>query len=72
MPRFIEISYHTFPNPATNSLLFQFNANQTGQFLLELVNTAGQVVQHKAVTLAGTSQIRSRTLVRRRRRVSIF
>ena len=53
-----DISYQTYPNPATNSLLFQFNSNQTGRYLLELVNTAGQIVQQKAVTLTGTSQIR--------------
>jgi hypothetical protein len=53
-----EISYRTYPNPATNSLLFQFNSNQTGRFLLQLVNTAGQVVQETAVTLTGTNQIR--------------
>jgi hypothetical protein len=53
-----DISYQTFPNPATNSLLFQFNSNQTGNFVLELVNTAGQIVQQKAVTLAESSQIR--------------
>jgi hypothetical protein len=51
------ISYHTFPNPASNSLVFQFNDNQTGRFMLELVNTAGQVILQKAVTLTGTSQI---------------
>jgi hypothetical protein len=53
-----DISYQTYPNPATNSLLFQFNSNQTGRFLLQLVNTAGQVVQETAVTLTGTNQIR--------------
>jgi Secretion system C-terminal sorting domain len=53
-----DISYQTFPNPATNSLLFQFNSNQTGNFVLQLVNTAGQIVQQKAVTLAESSQIR--------------
>jgi hypothetical protein len=53
-----DMSYQTFPNPATNSLLFQFNSNQTGRYLLELVNTAGQIVQQEAVTLTGTSQIR--------------
>ena len=53
-----DISYQTFPNPATNSLLFQFNSNQTGNFVLELVNTAGQIIQQKAVTLAESSQIR--------------
>jgi hypothetical protein len=51
------ISYQAYPNPATNSLIFQFNANQTGRYSLELVNTAGQVVRQKAVTLTGTSQI---------------
>ena len=53
-----EISYQTFPNPASNSLQMQFNSNQTGRFLLELVSTSGQVVQQKEVTLTGTSQIR--------------
>ncbi len=52
------ISFRTWPNPATNNLVFQFNSNQTGRFLLELVSTSGQVVQEKAVTLTGTSQIR--------------
>jgi hypothetical protein len=51
------LSYQTFPNPATNSLQVQFNSNQTGRFLLELVATSGQIVQEKAVTLAGSSQI---------------
>ena len=53
-----ELSYSTYPNPATNSLLFQFNTNQTGRFLLQLVNVAGQVVQETSVTLTGTNQIR--------------
>ena len=52
------ISYQTYPNPATNSLVFQFSNNQTGHYLLELINTAGQVVQQKSVTLTGTNQIR--------------
>ncbi|HEX3934195.1 MAG TPA: T9SS type A sorting domain-containing protein, partial [Puia sp.] len=53
-----DISYQTFPNPATNSLQMQFNTNQTGRFLLELVATSGQIVQEKEATLAGTSQLR--------------
>jgi hypothetical protein len=53
-----DISYQTYPNPATNSLLFQFNSNQTGHFLLQLINTAGQIVQETGVTLTGTNQIR--------------
>jgi Secretion system C-terminal sorting domain/F5/8 type C domain len=52
------ISYQTYPNPASNSLLIQFNKNQTARYLLELVNTAGQVVQQTAITLTGTSQAR--------------
>jgi len=52
-----DISYQTFPNPATNSLQVQFNSNQTGRFLLELVATSGQIVQQKEITLAGTSAL---------------
>jgi hypothetical protein len=52
------VSYQTFPNPATNSLQVQFNSNQTGHFLVELVSTSGQVVQKKMVTLTGGNQIR--------------
>lgn len=52
------VSYQTFPNPATNSLQVMFNNNQTGRFIVELVSTSGQVVQRKAVTLAGGNQIR--------------
>ena len=51
------ISYQTFPNPATNSLSVLFNVAQTGRFLVELVATSGQIVQQKAVTLAGSGQI---------------
>ena len=53
-----DISYQTFPNPATNSLQMQFNRNLTGRFLLELIATSGQIVQQKEVTLTGVSQIR--------------
>jgi len=52
------ISYHTYPNPATNNVLLQFNGKRTGHFLIELINTSGQIVQQKVATLAGTSQIR--------------
>lgn len=51
------ISYQVYPNPITNSLSFRFNVPQNGRFRLELVNTAGLVVQQKAVTLAGTNEI---------------
>jgi len=52
------LSYQTYPNPATNSLQVLFNGNQTGNFLVELVATSGQVVQKKAVTLTGANQLR--------------
>ncbi len=51
------ISYQVYPNPVTNSLSFRFNSGQNGRFKLELVNTAGQVVQQKSVTLTGTNEI---------------
>jgi hypothetical protein len=50
--------YNTYPNPVTNSLLFRFSSPQTGSYLLELVNTAGQVVQRKSATLSAGSDIR--------------
>lgn len=50
--------FRTYPNPATNSLLFQFDENQTGKYLIELVSASGQTVQRKAIALAGTTQIR--------------
>ena len=51
------ISYRVYPNPVTNSLSFRFNSAQNGRFRLELINTAGQVIRQKAVTLAGISEI---------------
>jgi hypothetical protein len=51
------ISYQVYPNPVTNSLSFRFNSGQNGRFKLELVNTAGQVVQQRSVTLTGTNEI---------------
>lgn len=52
------VSYQTFPNPATNSLQVQFNSNQSGRFLVELIGTSGQVIREQVVTLAGSNQIR--------------
>ncbi|HXO74022.1 MAG TPA: T9SS type A sorting domain-containing protein [Puia sp.] len=52
------VTYRTFPNPATNSVFFQFSNGQTGRFLTELISTSGQVTHKKTVTLTGTSQIR--------------
>ena len=51
------VSYQTYPNPATNNITLQFNGNLTGRYLLELINTAGQSVLQRSVTMSGTSQI---------------
>jgi hypothetical protein len=50
--------FRTYPNPATNSLMFQFDENQTGHYMIELISASGQIVQRKATTLTGASQIR--------------
>lgn len=50
-------NYQTYPNPATNSVVFHFNTAQTGRFLMELINTAGQVIQQKSMTLTGGTEI---------------
>jgi hypothetical protein len=50
-------SYQTYPNPATTTLTLQFNQDLTGRYLLELVNTTGQTVIRKAVTLTSANQI---------------
>ncbi|MDR3715546.1 MAG: choice-of-anchor E domain-containing protein [Puia sp.] len=52
-----QVAYHTYPNPVKDRLVFQFTESQTGSFLLELVNTVGQVMQQKPVVLNGTSLI---------------
>jgi Secretion system C-terminal sorting domain len=52
------ISYQVYPNPVTNTVMLEFNEAQTGNFIVSLVNTIGQPVQQKAVTLSGTNQIR--------------
>jgi len=50
--------YNTYPNPVTNTLLFRFNSPQTGSYLLELVNAAGQVIQRRSATLNAGNNIR--------------
>jgi len=50
--------FSTYPNPVTNSLLFRLNSPQTGDYLLELVNTAGQITQRVRTTLVTGSEIR--------------
>jgi hypothetical protein len=52
------LSYYAYPNPATNSLYFQFNSNQTGRFVLQLINTSGQIVTEQPATLTGSNLIK--------------
>ncbi|MBS1596637.1 MAG: choice-of-anchor E domain-containing protein [Bacteroidetes bacterium] len=49
------IGIQTYPNPVTKTVMVQFDENQNGNFLLELVNITGQVIQRKAVSLSGTN-----------------
>jgi len=51
-------SYHTYPNPVRNFTMIEFDKVMSGDFVLDLMNTAGQVLEHKTVTLAGTNQIK--------------
>ncbi len=48
---------HTYPNPVVNTVSIQFDEKQTGNFIIELVNITGQVMQQKPVTLSGSSFI---------------
>ncbi len=50
--------YHTYPNPVKTFTMIEFDQVLSGNYMLDLVNTAGQIVQHKEVTLANSNQIR--------------
>jgi hypothetical protein len=43
-----------YPNPVTRNILVQFDEQQTGNFILELVNSMGQIIERKQVQLTGT------------------
>lgn len=45
----------TYPNPVVNTVNIQFDEQQSGNFMMELVNMTGQVIQQKAVILSGHS-----------------
>jgi hypothetical protein len=49
--------FQAYPNPATSQVMVEFNQIQTGNFIVSLINTSGQVVLRKAVTLSGMNQI---------------
>jgi hypothetical protein len=44
-----------YPNPVNQKILIQFDEQQTGNYVLELVGTTGQVIARKQVQLSGTS-----------------
>lgn len=50
--------YQVYPNPVQNTVMLEFDALQTGNFIVSLVNTTGQVIQQKQVLLSGGNQIR--------------
>jgi hypothetical protein len=44
-----------YPNPVNQKILIQFDEQQTGNYVLELVGTTGRVIARKQVQLSGTS-----------------
>lgn len=51
------VGIQTYPNPVVNSLTLVFDENQTGNFMLELINITGQVIQKKSITLNANNLI---------------
>ena len=51
------IGIQTYPNPVINTVRVQFEENQNGQFVLEMVNISGQVIQRKSVTLSSSNRV---------------
>jgi hypothetical protein len=49
------IGIQTYPNPVVRTVMVQFDESQNGNFILELVNTTGQVIQQKSVVLSGSN-----------------
>jgi len=47
------IGIQTYPNPIVKTVMVQFDENQNGNFILELVSLTGQVIQQKSVILSG-------------------
>ena len=51
------VGIQTYPNPVVNSLTLVFDEDQSGNFLLELINITGQVVQKRSITLNSSNLI---------------
>ena len=47
-----------YPNPVKNSVIFAFDEIQNANFSIQLVNTAGQIIQQNAITVSGNNQIK--------------
>jgi Secretion system C-terminal sorting domain len=54
----VSAGVQVYPNPVKNSVIFEFDEIQNANFSIQLVNTAGQVIQQNAVTVGGSNQIR--------------
>jgi hypothetical protein len=44
-----------YPNPVNQKIIIQFDEQQTGNYVLELIGTTGQVIAKKQVQLSGTT-----------------
>jgi hypothetical protein len=51
------LGIQTYPNPVTSNIRIQFEENQNGHFLLELINISGQVIQQKSVNLSSANRV---------------
>jgi hypothetical protein len=51
-------SYRTYPNPVRSYTMLEFDEVLSGDFIIDLISTTGQIVQHKEVTLSGSNQVR--------------
>ena len=47
-----------YPNPVKNTVIFAFDEIQNANFSIQLVNTAGQIIQENTVTVSGNNQIK--------------
>jgi hypothetical protein len=50
--------YHTYPNPVRSYTMIEFDQVLSGNYIVDLISTTGQNIQHKEVSLSGTNQIR--------------
>ena len=50
--------YRTYPNPVKSYTMIEFDEVLSGDFVINLVSTAGQIVQQNVVSLSRSSQMR--------------